>query len=268
MDELNDNLIFRSKVKIFDAHAHYDDEEFDSDRDRLIGQFKENNVIGVLNCGSSMQGSEDSVKLAQKYEFFYAAVGIHPEYADKFDKTQEDMLRKLALNNKVKAIGEIGLDYYYDENPDRDIQRKAFIRQMQLAEELKLPVIIHDRDAHEDTLDIVKSFPNVKGEIHCFSGSVEFAREYLKLGYYLGFTGVVTFKNARKTIRVVEEVPINRILVETDCPYMTPTPYRGKRNMSTYIYYIMDKIAKVKEIPIEEVSFNTILNIKNLLDLR
>ncbi|WP_123052658.1 TatD family hydrolase [Clostridium sp. JN-1] len=268
MDKFNKDLIFKSNVKIFDAHAHYDDDEFDSDRDELIGELKKNNVIGVLNCGCSLKGSEDSVKLAQKYDFFYAAVGIHPEYADKFDKNQEDILRRLASYDKVRAVGEIGLDYYYDENPDRDIQKKVFIRQMKLAEKLGLPVIIHDRDAHEDTLNIVKSFPNVKGEIHCFSGSVESAREYLKLGYYLGFTGVVTFKNAKKTIQVLKEVPIDRILVETDCPYMTPAPYRGKRNMSAYIYYIMDKIAEVKEIPIEEVSLNTILNIRNLLNLR
>lgn len=267
MDEFNDNLI-KNEVKIFDAHAHYDDEEFDNDRDELIKELQRNNIVGILNCGSSMKGSEDSVKLAREYDFFYAAVGIHPEYADKFNQEQVLKIRNLLMNDKVKAIGEIGLDYHYDENPSRNIQKKAFVSQMKIAEEFNLPVIIHDRDAHEDTLEIVKSFPNVKGEIHCFSGSVEFAKEYLKLGYYLGITGVVTFKNAKKTVKVVEQIPINRILVETDCPYMTPVPYRGKRNMSPYIYYIMNKISEIKGIPIQEVSFNTINNIKNLIGLR
>lgn len=254
-------------IKIFDAHAHYDDEQFDEDRDTVIEELKKNNIIGVLNCGASLEGCINSVKLANEHDIFYAAVGIHPEYADMFGEHTVDELKKLSNNEKVKAIGEIGLDYYYDENPERETQKKAFIRQMELARELNLPVIIHDRDAHEDTLNIIKQFKGVVGEIHCFSGSVEFARECLKLGYYIGFTGVVTFKNAKKVIEVVKEVPLDRIIIETDCPYMAPTPFRGKRNRSEYIEYMISKIAEIKDISPEEVSDRVILNIKNLLNI-
>ena len=256
------------KINIFDAHSHYDDEQFDEDRDLVIEELRKNNVIGVLNCGASLEGCLGSVLLADKYDFFYAAVGIHPEYADKLDEVVVEELRKLAKSNKVKAIGEIGLDYYYDENPERRIQRKAFIRQMELARELNLPVIIHDRDAHEDTLNIIKQFPEVTGEIHCFSGSLEFAKECVKLGYYIGITGVVTFKNAKKIIEVVKEIPLDKILVETDCPYMAPAPYRGKRNRSDYIKYIMEKIAEIKDLKVNEVSEATIFNIKHLLNIK
>ncbi|MTK12094.1 MAG: TatD family deoxyribonuclease [Clostridiaceae bacterium] len=260
--------IIDKKINIFDAHAHYDDEQFDEDRELIIEELRKNNVIGVLNCGASLKGSVDSVFLADKYDFFYAAVGIHPEYADKLDEAAIDELKRLAKNNKVKAIGEIGLDYYYDENPEREIQKKAFIRQMELAKELNLPVIIHDRDAHEDTLNIIKQFPEVIGEIHCFSGSLEFARECLKLGYYIGITGVVTFKNAKKVIEVVKEIPLDKILVETDCPYMAPVPYRGKRNKSDYIKYIIEKVAEIKGVEADEVSELTISNIKHLLNIK
>ncbi|URZ17871.1 TatD family hydrolase [Clostridium felsineum] len=252
---------------IFDAHAHYDDEEFDKDRDEVINEIKNNGVIGVLNCGSSMEGSLKSCDLAEKYDFFYAAVGIHPEYADKFNEDTLKEIEELAKKSKVKAIGEIGLDYYYEENPPREVQKEVFIKQMELAKKLKLPVIIHDRDAHKDTLEIIKKFPEVKGEIHCFSGSVEFARECLKLGYYLGFTGVVTFKNAKKVLEVVKEVPLDKMLVETDCPYMSPTPNRGKRNRSDYIEYIVEKIAEIKsDLPIN-VKEQTARNVRNLLNI-
>lgn len=260
--------IIDKEINIFDAHSHYDDEQFDEDRDVIIKELKENNVVGVLNCGASLKGSVDSVSLADKYDFFYAAVGIHPEYADKLDEAVIDELKNLAKNDKVKAIGEIGLDYYYDENPERGVQKKAFIRQMELAKELNLPVIIHDREAHEDTLNIIKQFPEVTGEIHCFSGSLEFARECLKLGYYIGITGVVTFKNAKKIIEVVKELPLDKILVETDCPYMAPVPYRGKRNKSDYIKHIIEKIAEIKGVEADEVSKATISNIKHLLNIK
>ncbi|MBV7272707.1 TatD family hydrolase [Clostridiaceae bacterium UIB06] len=265
---MEENLLIDKNISIFDAHAHYDDEEFDEDRDLIIEEIKKNDVIGVLNCGASLEGCIESVKLADKYEFFYAAVGIHPEHADDLDEHVVNQLRELANNNKVKAIGEIGLDYYYDENPDRETQRKAFIKQMELAKELNLPVIIHDRDAHEDTLKIIKQFPGVTGEIHCFSGSLEFAKECLKLGYYIGVTGVVTFKNARKIIEVVKEIPLDRILIETDCPYMAPTPYRGKRNRSDYIKYIMEKIAEIKGLEVDEISSVSIFNTKSLLNIQ
>lgn len=255
-------------LRIFDAHAHYDDEQFDEDRDLIIKELKEGGVTGVLNCGASLEGCIKSVKLAGKYDFFYAAVGIHPEEADKFEENTIEQLKNLAKNDKVKAIGEIGLDYYWEENPEREVQKKVFIRQMELAEELKLPVIIHDRDAHEDTLNIIKQFKGVTGEIHCFSGSVEFARECLKLGYYIGFTGVITFKNARKIIEVVRKVPIDRILLETDCPYMAPVPFRGKRNRSEYIKYMIEKVAEIKGIQPEVVSEYTISNIEKLMGIR
>ncbi|MCI6278001.1 MAG: TatD family hydrolase [Clostridium sp.] len=254
-------------LPIFDSHAHYDDESFDEDRQLVIGDIQEKGVIGVLNCGASLEGARDSVKLADKYDFIYAAVGIHPSYADMVDSKVIEELEQLSKNEKVRAIGEIGLDYYWEENPSREIQKEAFRAQMQLAEKLDMPVVIHDRDAHADTLEILKEFPKVTGVIHCFSGSVEFARECLKLGYYIGFTGVVTFKNAKKIIEVAKEVPLDRILVETDCPYMAPTPYRGKRNQSSYIIHILEKIAKIKDIPIETLNNHTISNVMNLLKI-
>lgn len=254
-------------LPIFDSHAHYDDESFDEDRQFVIGDIQAKGIVGVLNCGASLEGSRDSVKLANKYDFIYAAVGIHPSYADVVDNKTIDELVELSKNSKVRAIGEIGLDYYWEENPSRDIQKDAFRSQMKLAEKLNLPVVIHDRDAHADTLEILKEFPKVTGVIHCFSGSVEFARECLNLGYYIGFTGVVTFKNARKIIDVAREVPLDRILVETDCPYMAPVPYRGKRNQSPYIIHILGKIAEIKDIPIEILNNHTISNIKSLLKI-
>lgn len=253
---------------IFDSHAHYDDEAFNEDREEVIKEIKNAGVEGVLNCGSSLEAARSSFELSMKYEFIYAAVGIHPEYADQVNEKAIDELREMAKNSKVRAIGEIGLDYYYEENPEREVQRKAFREQMKLAEELDLPVVIHDRDAHEDTLNIMKEFPKVGGVVHCFSGSVEFARECLKLGYYIGFTGVVTFKNAKKLIEVAKEVPRDRMLVETDCPYMAPTPFRGKRNKSDYIKYIAEKLAEIKEITSDELLNDTNNNAKRLLRLK
>jgi len=186
------------KYRIFDAHAHYDDEAFDEDRSEVIKELEEFGILGVLNCGSSLDTSKTSVELSNKYNFFHAAVGVHPENAEEINEKTLKEIERLSENEKVKAIGEIGLDYYYEENPKRDIQIKAFKKQMELAEKLNLPVVIHDRDAHKDTLDIIKQFSNVKGEVHCFSGSVEFAKQCVDLGYYIGVTGVVTFKNAKK----------------------------------------------------------------------
>lgn len=253
---------------IFDSHAHYDDEAFNDDRDAVIHEINDSGVIGVLNCGASIEGARKSVELSGKYDFIYAAVGIHPEHADTVNEQIINELRHLAQNVKVRAIGEIGLDYYHEENPSRAIQKEAFKLQMMLASELKLPVVIHDRDAHSDTLDILKEFPEVIGVVHCFSGSVEFAKECLKLGYYIGFTGVITFKNAKKIVEVARAVPLNRILVETDCPYMAPTPYRGKRNKSDYIKCIIEKISEIKERSIEEIEEITIFNAKQLLKIK
>ncbi|MDV3426854.1 MAG: TatD family hydrolase [Bacillota bacterium] len=252
---------------IFDSHAHYDDEEFDNDRDEIINSLKENNVSVVLNCGASLEGSYKTLELTEKYDFFYGAVGIHPEFANIINEEVIDKLREMAKFNKIRAIGEIGLDYYYEENPAREIQKKAFIRQMELAEEVKLPVILHIRDAYTDALEIMKSFKNVKGVVHCFSGSPEIARECLKLGYYIGFTGVVTFKNAKKIVDTASIVPFDRILVETDCPYMAPVPFRGKRNYSPYIKYIIERLSDIKGVNTREMEEYTTNNAKNLLNI-
>ncbi|GKU26085.1 TatD family hydrolase [Clostridium folliculivorans] len=252
---------------IFDTHAHYDDKSFDEDREKVITDIKHNGVIGVLNCGSSLYGAEMSVKLSEQYDIFYAAVGIHPENADEFNESSFERIKELAKNKKVKAIGEIGLDYYWEENPTREVQKNVFRAHMRLAENLGLPVVIHDREAHGDTLEIMKEFPNVKGIVHCFSGSVEFAKDCLKLGYYIGFTGVVTFKNAKKILEVAKEVPLDRMLVETDCPYMAPVPFRGKRNQSDYIRYIVGKLAEIKGLEPKEINDQFIKNIKQLLKL-
>jgi TatD DNase family protein len=252
---------------IFDSHAHYDDEAFEEDRVEVIEQLKKNNIVGVLNCGASLEGARASVVLAKKNDFFYAAVGIHPEYANIVNEAVIKELKALTSFEKVRAIGEIGLDYHYEENPEREVQKAAFRAQMNLAKELKLPVIIHDRDAHEDTLTIMKEFTEVKGVVHCFSGSVEFSKECLKLGYYIGVTGVVTFKNSKKILEVVASVPMEKLLVETDCPYMAPVPYRGKRNRSEYIAEIINKIAEIKGISMLEVEAATVKNVKELLKL-
>lgn len=252
---------------IFDSHAHYDDEAFDKDRYEVIEELKNHGIVGVLDCGSSIESSRMAVKLSKEIDFFYSAIGIHPEFADKFDDNAESELKSLAGNVKVRAIGEIGLDYHYKENPPREIQIDVFDRQMALARELKLPVVIHDREAHEDTLNIIKRYPDVIGTIHSFSGSAEFAEECMKLGYYIGFTGVITFKNAKKIIEVAKKVPVNRILVETDCPYMSPVPCRGQRNRSENIKYILEKICDIKQITMSELCNATISNAKELLKL-
>ena len=258
-----------TEYKIFDSHAHYDDEEFDNDRKEVLEELKNEGVIGIMNCSSSYESIAKTCELINTYDFIYGAVGIHPENADEFKDEMLDEFKDIIKKNpKVKAIGEIGLDYYWDENPDKEIQKDVFRRHMKLAEELNLPVIIHDRDAHEDTLNIIKEFPNVKGVVHCFSGSVEFAKECLKLGYYIGVTGVVTFKNAKKVVKVVKEVPVERLLVETDCPYMAPEPNRGKRNKSSYIKYVIEKISEIKEINPKEFNLKVNENLQNLFKIK
>lgn len=237
------------KYKIIDSHAHYDDEAFNEDREAVFDEIRKNGVIGVLNCAASYDSLKSTDKLTREYDFIFGALGIHPENAnDMKENTLEEIKEYISKNDKIVAIGEIGLDYYWEENPPKEIQKEVFRRQMNLAREFHLPVIIHDREAHQDTLEIMKEFPEVTGVVHCFSGSVEFAKECIRLGYYIGFTGVVTFKNAKKVVSVVKEIPIDKILVETDCPYMAPEPNRGKRNKSDYIEYIITRIAEIKEI--------------------
>ena len=255
------------KYKIFDTHAHYDSDSFDEDRENVIKELKENGVIGVLNCGSDLYGLRKSVELAKEFDMFYAAVGIHPENADEFNEDVVKEIKEFVKNEKVKAIGEIGLDHYWEENPPREVQKEVFRAQMKLADELNLPVVIHDRDAHKDTLEIMKEFPHVIGVVHCFSGSVEFAKECIKLGYYIGFTGVLTFKNAKKLVDVCREIPAERMLVETDCPFMAPVPFRGKRNKSDYIEYIIDKMSEIRGISGEEMNEILLNNKKRLFKI-
>lgn len=244
-----------NKYNIFDTHAHYDDEQFDKDREEVFKELKENGVIGILNCASSYESLKKVNDITTENDFIYGALGIHPENANEYNlKVREEIKTLIKNNNKIIAVGEIGLDYYWDENPEKEVQKEVFREHMKLAEELNLPVIIHDRDAHGDTLEIIKEFPKVRGIVHCFSGSVEFAMECIKLGYYIGITGVVTFKNSKKVKEVVQHVPINKLLVETDCPYMAPEPNRGKRNKSDYIAYIIEKIASIKELDPKEVN--------------
>ena len=253
--------------KIFDSHAHYSSEQYKEDLDKVIEEMKENRVIGVMNCGTDVKSSKKVIELAEKNDIFYAAVGVHPSDAFGVDDAMMREIEDLAKHDKVKAIGEIGLDYYWEENPSREEQKDAFRRHLELAKKLNMPVIIHDRDAHQDTLEIMKEYPEVTGVVHCFSGSVEMALECLKLGYYIGVTGVVTFKNAKKIIDVVREVPLDKLLVETDAPFMAPVPNRGKRNQSNYIEYVIEKIAEIKGISSVEVSEKTIENTRKLFNI-
>lgn len=256
------------KFKIIDSHAHYDDESFDADREEVLKQITDNGVIGILNCAASYDSLKTTDELTKKHDYIYGALGIHPENANEMkEDTLEEIKKYISENSKIVAIGEIGLDYYWEENPPREVQMEIFRKQMNLARELDLPVVIHDRDAHQDTLEIIKEFPEVTGVVHCFSGSVEFAKECIKLGYYIGFTGVVTFKNAKKVVEVAKEIPLDRMLVETDCPYMAPEPNRGKRNKSDYIEYIIKKIAEIREIDPYEANLQFNKNFYRLIKL-
>ncbi len=238
---------------LFDTHAHYDDERFDEDREQVLASLPEKGVGLVLNPGITLETSRMAVEMAHRYAHVYAAVGIHPENCHNFVPAQIEELRALAKAEKVVAIGEIGLDYYWEENPPREVQQEVFRAQLALARELDLPVIVHDREAHGDTLKIVQEFPGVRGEFHCYSGSPEMAQELLKMGWYLGFDGPITYKNARRAPEVVAVTPLDRMLIETDSPYLTPVPYRGKRNDSTYVHLVAEKLAEWKGISVEEM---------------
>lgn len=235
---------------IFDTHAHYDDKAFDPDRDELILALLSGRVCGIVNQGTDIASSRFSLELAEKYDGLYAAVGLHPECLDENSMNEIDTVRQLAAHPKAVAVGEIGLDYYYDV--PRDLQKNVFSAMLELADELSMPVNIHDREAHGDTLDIIKKY-RPKGILHCFSGSAEMAREVVKLGMYIGMGGVVTFKNARKTLEVIGAVPLESLVLETDCPYLSPVPFRGKRNDSGNIIYTAEKIAEIKSTTAEEV---------------
>ena len=250
---------------IFDSHAHYNDKAFDIDRTELLDSLKESGICGVINCGSDLENSEKSLELSKKYDFMYFACGIHPEEVDNLPEDYLNQIRELARNEKCVAIGEIGLDYYWRQD-NKELQKEVFIEQIKLAQELSLPVIIHSRDAHEDTLSILKEY-KPQGVLHCFSGSKEIAKEVLKLGMYIGFGGALTFKNARKSVEVMEILPLDRLLLETDCPYMAPVPMRGKRNDSSYIPYVAEKVAEIRNMDPQDVINTATENTKKLFNL-
>ena len=249
---------------LFDTHAHLDDRAFDCDREELLAGLAARGTSMVMNPGCSLDSSKNAVALANRYPWIYAAVGSHPDVADEVNETVLDRYRLLAAQNpKVKAIGEIGIDYHYEDIP-RELQLKAFRMQMELAKELNLPVIVHEREAHEDGMKVVKEFPEVKGVFHCYSGSAEMARQLVNSGWYIGFTGVLTFKNARKAIETAESIPLERIVLETDCPYMAPVPHRGKRNDPGYLCYMAQKLAEIRGVSLEEIQHITTENGKRL----
>lgn len=239
-------------MQIFDSHAHYDANAFREDREELIAALPEKGVCAVVNCGSSLEGSYESVALAERWPYVYAAVGVHP--GDLLDAPADwlQQVEALLARPKVVAVGEIGLDYYWKENASREAQHEAFAAQMELAAAHNLPVVIHDREAHGDTMELLRRY-RPRGVLHCFSGSVEMLREVLDLGLYVGLGGSVTFKNARVPVEVAREVPLDRLLTETDCPYLAPVPFRGKRCDSTMIAYTAAKIAEVRGITAAEV---------------
>lgn len=253
---------------LIDSHAHLDDKRFDRDRDSLIKDLESNGIELVINIGADLKSSIASVSLAEKYPNIYATVGVHPHDAKNMDDSTLEILRSLAKRNKVVAIGEIGLDFYYDNSP-RDEQRKWFREQLKLAKELDLPVVIHSRDAQQETFDTLKEAQDgtLRGVLHCYSGSKEMAMEYIKLGFYISIAGPVTFKNARVLKEVAKAVPLDKLLVETDCPYLAPEPHRGKRNEPVYVKYVAGTIADIKGISFEELAKATNRNTKELFGI-
>ena len=252
---------------IWDTHAHLDDSVFTEDFQEVAERMKSSGISRVTNVGYDLPSSERSVKLAQDYDFIYAAIGIHPHNAAEAKEVTWERLLQLAKKQKVLAWGEIGLDYYRDLSP-RSVQKEVFIQQIKLANEVGLPIVIHNRDAHQDVLEIVKAHtPKYGGVFHCYSGSWEMAKVLLNLGFYVSFAGPVTYKNARHTVEVVGQAPMDRILVETDSPYLTPEPRRGKRNEPTYVREIVKKIAEIKNLPFEDIAFRTMRNAETIFKL-
>ena len=249
---------------LFDTHAHLDDRAFDADRAELLAALPQQGLALVMNPGCSLASSRNVNKLTREYDYIYGAVGSHPDVCDEVTEEVLEQYRQLCRENpKIKAIGEIGLDYHYEEIP-RDVQQRAFRMQMALAAELNLPVIVHDRDAHGDSMAIVEEFPTVKGVFHCYSGSVEMAQWLVDRGWYIGFTGVLTFKNARKALEVAEAIPLERIVLETDCPYMAPEPFRGKRNDPGKLYRMAQRLAELRGYDEAEIRAITLENGKRL----
>ena len=256
---------------IFESHAHYDDSKFDDDREELLSSMQENGIEKIINIGYSIESCKSTLELTKQYPFVYGAMGIHPSDIGDLNEDTFLWLREQVKKEKVVAVGEIGLDYYWDKEEDvQKNQRIWFRRQLELAKESNLPVIIHSRDAAADTMEIMKEayVQGIKGVIHCFSYSKEQAQEYVKMGYYIGVGGVVTFKNGKKLKSVVEAIPLTSIVLETDCPYLAPEPNRGKRNESAYIQYVAEEIARLKGISVEEVLTQTEINAKQVYQLR
>lgn len=249
---------------LFDTHAHLDDRAFDADREQLLSTLPEKGIGLVMNPGCSLTSSRSACVLSEHFDYIYAAVGSHPDAADEVNDTVLEEYRKLCkLNSKIKAIGEIGLDYHY-EDVSRPVQLSAFRAQMALAAELGLPVIVHEREAHEDGMAVVWEFPGVTGVFHCYSGSAEMAGQLVKRGWYIGFTGVLTFKNARKAVEVAQSIPLDRIVLETDCPYMAPEPFRGRRNDPGYLYRMAEKLAEIRGMAVEQIWAITMENGRRL----
>lgn len=254
---------------IFDSHAHYDDEAFDEDREELLSRMRENGIGKIVNVGASMESVKNSVELAHRYDDIYASVGVHP--SETYELNEQDMLllENYTNDKKVVAVGEIGLDYHYPDT-DRDLQAKWFERQLDIAVKTNMPVIIHSRDAAGDTMDILKKYQGklTEGVVHCYSYSPEMAQEYVKMGYYIGIGGVLTFKNAKKLIETAKLIPIEKIVLETDCPYLSPEPNRGKRNDSTNIKYVVKALSDIKEMSEEEIEDITYQNAMNLYGIK
>ncbi len=249
---------------LFDTHAHMDDRAFDADRAQLLAALPQQGIQYLMNPGCSLASSRNADALSREFDYIYAAVGSHPDAADEVNEAVLQEYRMLCKqNSKIRAIGEIGLDYHYEDIP-RELQQKAFRAQMALAAELKLPAIVHERDAHGDGMQIVSEFPDVTGVFHCYSGSLEMAKWLIDRGWYIGFTGVLTFKNARKAVEVAAAIPLERLVLETDCPYMAPEPFRGKRNDPGKLYRMAEELAKLRGISVEEVHRITTENGKRL----
>ena len=252
---------------IIDTHAHYDDEQFNEDRDDVLNRMKDAGVELIVDVGSTLKSWDHIINLINEYPFVYGAIGLHPDEVGDFDEEQFARMKVLLEHEKVVAVGEIGLDYYWDKE-QHDLQKKWFVKQLELAREKKLPVIIHSREAAADTMEIMQQYGvGLKGVIHCYSYSVEMAKEYVKMGYFIGIGGVVTFKNAKKLKEVVKEIPLESLVLETDCPYLAPVPFRGKRNSSEYLNYVAEEIAEIKQISVEEVIQQTEKNARRLYDL-
>lgn len=252
---------------IFDTHAHYDDEQFDKDREELLNSITDKGVGAIVNVSAAYESFERVVGMAQRYPFMYAAVGVHPDEVGDLDEEKFARMKELCQSDKVVAVGEIGLDYYWD-NESHKLQKEWFIRQLELAGELGLPVNVHSREAAQDTMRIMKEYgKGLDGVIHCYSYSREMAQEYVRMGFYIGVGGVVTFKNARRLKETVEAIPLTSIVLETDCPYLAPEPFRGKRNDSSYIKYTAGKIAEIKGVTYEDVVRQTEENARRLYRL-